>query len=281
MTTNINIKKNKKTEKAKDKVEDKAKDKVEDKAKDKVEDNLEFNESTINRLTTNQDIKKILCVNSICDDDNIAIAFLIKYSENSNKKFQYRCNKPNCILKKKVIWNKKPVVLLLHRINGKDNDMRISNLELVCPNCYMQEYGLVMFNKCIEKQVRKCRCCSFNKINSLSDNNQTMSICRMCINKQNKIHNNPDITKVIQMSRCSATNVSNQKCNLVFSDEIVETNTIEFGNNVTSLYNKQAHKPNNKLLDEITTKQEPSNNFTTNNINITELTQEFTSICSS
>lgn len=36
------------------------------------------------------------------------------------------------------VWNTKPLVLVLDHINGKNNDYRISNLRLLCPNCDSQ-----------------------------------------------------------------------------------------------------------------------------------------------
>lgn len=35
-------------------------------------------------------------------------------------------------------WNGKPLVLQIHHINGKHNDNRIENLQILCPNCHSQ-----------------------------------------------------------------------------------------------------------------------------------------------
>jgi Zn finger protein HypA/HybF involved in hydrogenase expression len=35
-------------------------------------------------------------------------------------------------------WNGKPIALQLHHINGIHNDNRLSNLQLLCPNCHSQ-----------------------------------------------------------------------------------------------------------------------------------------------
>ena len=35
-------------------------------------------------------------------------------------------------------WNGKPLALQLHHINGIHNDNRLSNLQLLCPNCHSQ-----------------------------------------------------------------------------------------------------------------------------------------------
>ena len=42
------------------------------------------------------------------------------------------------ICKMKPIWNKKPINLIIDRINNKARDNRLENLRIVCPNCYSQ-----------------------------------------------------------------------------------------------------------------------------------------------
>lgn len=36
------------------------------------------------------------------------------------------------------VWNGKPLTLQLDHINGKNNDHRIENLRILCPNCHTQ-----------------------------------------------------------------------------------------------------------------------------------------------
>lgn len=36
------------------------------------------------------------------------------------------------------LWNDKPLVLHLDHINGVNNDHRLNNLQLLCPNCHSQ-----------------------------------------------------------------------------------------------------------------------------------------------
>lgn len=47
---------------------------------------------------------------------------------------KYSCKECGC----ESIWNNKPVSLQLHHINGINNDNRLENLILLCPNCHSQ-----------------------------------------------------------------------------------------------------------------------------------------------
>lgn len=68
---------------------------------------------------------------------------LIKDSEYSRTKLKERLvkeglKKYECECCGITEWNGKPISLQLHHINGIHNDNRLSNLQLLCPNCHSQ-----------------------------------------------------------------------------------------------------------------------------------------------
>ena len=80
------------------------------------------------------------------EQNNIALSLekiLIKDSEYNRTKLKARLVKEGlkeykcecCGITK---WNSKPITLQLHHINGIHNDNRLSNLQLLCPNCHSQ-----------------------------------------------------------------------------------------------------------------------------------------------
>lgn len=56
-----------------------------------------------------------------------------------------RCYADGCDVKKE--WNGKPIILQLEHKNGKNNDHRIDNLCLLCPNCHSQTETFAGRNK--------------------------------------------------------------------------------------------------------------------------------------
>lgn len=51
----------------------------------------------------------------------------------------YRCDNPKCRFhKEKLVWNDKPIDLILDHKNGVNGDNRSRNLRFLCPNCNSQ-----------------------------------------------------------------------------------------------------------------------------------------------
>lgn len=77
-------------------------------------------------------------------------------------------------------WNGKPITLQLDHINGINDDNRLENLRLLCPNCHSQTSTYGGRNQ--KKQKKKHYC---PKCNQLRD--PQAKICRSCFQQPSKI----------------------------------------------------------------------------------------------
>ena len=77
------------------------------------------------------------------------------------------CNRP-------PEWKEKPLVLIIDHINGVNNDNRLDNLRLLCPNCNSQTETFAGRNS------RYCALCT----NRISQKNQS-GLCRSCVARSN------------------------------------------------------------------------------------------------
>lgn len=99
---------------------------------------------------------------------------LLKY-----KILEYKCSK--CSISD---WLGKTIILQLEHKNGINNDNRLENLELLCPNCHSQtstycrkKNSKIQENFCtcgekIDKKKSKCRKCILDKMKETNFNNR-------------------------------------------------------------------------------------------------------------
>ena len=151
-----------------------------EKKETKSEQQFEFDQSFIETFAKGLDPKKVFIKNSHYDDEVKIICLLLKH----NYIPEYKCCVAKCKVRK--LWNGKPIQLLLYRKNKIDSDLSIENLELRCPNCYMQEVGLNLFKKNKTKATKNCKYCNY-PLNNFSFNKQKESICGLCYKRMNDL----------------------------------------------------------------------------------------------
>lgn len=110
------------------------------------------------------------------------------------------------ICSQSACWNKKPLDLVLDRVNNNARDNRLENLRLLCPNCLSQiKKRSTIFEKMISVNKQKCIECDKN-IRHIKSNYKNIKQqnyrCKDCIKKAifypmiNEISNN--ITEIDQ-----------------------------------------------------------------------------------
>jgi hypothetical protein len=93
-------------------------------------------------------LEKILVINSTYNHGHLKSRLI---SENLLQPQCYKC-------KIGTIWNQEPLTLQLDHINGVNNDNRIENLQLLCPNCHSQTSTWSGRNIQYVKTTRLCSC---------------------------------------------------------------------------------------------------------------------------
>ena len=169
--------KNSKEEKVEEK---KVSEPSEKKPETKIEQQYEFDQTFIETFTKGLDSKKIFIKNSKFDDEVKIICLLLKH----NYIPEYKCSVSKCRVRK--TWNGKPIQLFLFRKNKIDSDLTIDNLELRCPNCYLQEVGLNIFKKKKKESTKSCKICNY-PMNGFSFFKQKEAICGLCSSKMSNI----------------------------------------------------------------------------------------------
>jgi hypothetical protein len=142
---------------------------------------FEFNMSLCDLFVKDLDPKQVFIRNSKYTDDDTKLTYLLIKILNIK---EYKCFTKKCKVGNE--WNSKPIQLLINRINGVNNDLSITNLELLCPNCYMVKYGIELFMKKIKEATYNCRFCGYNLAN-MSNYKKKERICLACEKKISKI----------------------------------------------------------------------------------------------
>jgi hypothetical protein len=74
-----------------------------------------------------------------------------------NKLFKHKVKKPQCETCNLTDWLGKPIQFHLHHLNGVNNDNRITNLQIICPNCHSQTPNFGSKNKNSAKHRAKVK----------------------------------------------------------------------------------------------------------------------------
>lgn len=107
-------------------------------------------------------------------NDELVKYYIIKY-----RIAEYKCASKNCPMKG-AIWRRRPAYLILSRKNNRQNDLSITNLSLICPNCFVQDKGFELFNNFRNKNAKKCISCTY----PVKDGYE---LCYVCTEKMKKI----------------------------------------------------------------------------------------------
>ena len=128
----------------------------------------------VDALTAGKKITAVFCSNSK-ESDDVAIALIIKHNN-----IKYKCSGKSCQVK--THWLRKPIELMLYRKNGIIHDLRLPNLEFLCPNCYTQsEFKQNFYDMAKNKRI-PCKLCGCN-LSRLSKEYCAMGYCMKCAEK--------------------------------------------------------------------------------------------------
>ena len=83
----------------------------------------------------------------------------IKPLELKNKLIKAKIKEHKCEICNLSLWNKEPIPIQLHHIDGNNQNNSLSNLHILCPNCHAQTNNYCGKNvKKKEKKNRYCVC---------------------------------------------------------------------------------------------------------------------------
>jgi len=91
------------------------------------------------------------------------------------------------------IWNGKKLVMVLDHINGVNNDNRIENLRMLCPNCNSQQNTFCGKKNKGRKRYEEWKCKQCGVVVS-----KDASLCRSCYNKSKRRVEWPSLKCLLQ-----------------------------------------------------------------------------------
>ena len=147
---------------------------------------------------------KIPLTKILIKESNYSSTYHLKKRLIKEKIFQYKCN--ICGIDD---WNHKPLSLHLDHINGINNDNRIENLQLLCPNCHSQTSTYTgknikkkyFTNKCIDcdKLIKSnrvyCEKCFMSKQYKEHKTVKNIKLKSKCLNCHKSIHTQSNYCK--------------------------------------------------------------------------------------
>ena len=143
-----------------------------------IDNKFIFNDETIAYYTQDKNITtKTICIKkSPFKNDTILLCLLFKEKIMTD----YKCSISKCKVGK--TWMNKPIQLLINRKNSKLEDLTIPNLELMCPNCFIIQYGIILFQKIILQTIYKCKLCNY-PLYKFSNFKKKAGYCSACETK--------------------------------------------------------------------------------------------------
>ena len=129
--------------------------------------NIDHSHFVRQRACTNKPIQDILVENSTFGRCALKKRLL------KDNLIENKCN----ICSQNETWNGKPLIMILDHVNGINNDNRIENLRMLCPNCNSQQDTFAGKNK--EKKLYYCKDCG-----NTSRRKRKSELCWECFLKQ-------------------------------------------------------------------------------------------------
>lgn len=168
-----------------------------------VKNKLDFYNISYNKFTFNKGIKRehkdVFCVNSTVTQAVLREWFKKEYGEPLHCDI---CGQP-------VLWNEKPLTMILDHIDGDNHNNQLDNLRWICPNCNSQldtfagrnnksrhaKNGKIQYMSVNDRKnnVKICPICNINEISISS------TMCIDCYHKKISEHIPPkeDLEKLI------------------------------------------------------------------------------------